>query len=367
MGLHYLKMIKKIILIFTIFKALKKCFKRVKKSILDSRYFFDVTFKNPSNIKISNSSNIERGSLFLVNDPISNEEKNIIVGDNCWIGKDVEVQTHYSTKVIVSDYASVQSGCKLLGSVSIGKYSILAPDIFISSGNHYYNSNPFLTIREQDAIESSTSEGFLNNNKPVVIEEDCWIGKNVFIKRGTYIGRGAIIGTNCIVTKDIEPYTINVGSPIGKIKDRIDFNPPQNISAFELHHLPYFYRGFEHYSPNKKIADLVTQNHGIASEESSLVVLKQLEGKDVFIRGFAATSGQLNIYINGTLCVKKQLVRASDFEFNIKSDDFGDSTILKDYNLLPLFIKKYHCVQFEFICEDENKKYNSSISEVAMS
>jgi acetyltransferase-like isoleucine patch superfamily enzyme len=354
-------MIKKIILIF---KAYKKSFKRIKKSILDSRYFFDVTFKNPSSIQVSNSSNIERGSLFLVNDPINNKDENIIVGDHCWIGKNVEMQTYYSTKVIISDYASVQDGCKLLGSVSIGKYSILAPDIFISSGNHYYNSNPFLTIREQDALELSSSESFLNNNKPVVIEEDCWIGKNVFIKRGTYIGRGAIIGTNCIVTKDIEPYTINVGSPIEKIKDRIDFSPLPNISAFELHHLPYFYRGFEHYIKEKGLLNQIEENGGIKSENNSMVVLEKVDWNSISVSGKALNEGELYIYVNGVLYAKVKVDSKKEFVINfdatMKTLDFKN----QDYDLLPHIIKKFNCINFLFNPIKTDEKHNFIISKI---
>ena len=48
--------------------------------------------------------------------------------------------------------------------------------------------------------------------KPVVIEDDVWIGCRVLILKGVHIGRGAIIGAGALVTKDVPPLAV-VGSP----------------------------------------------------------------------------------------------------------------------------------------------------------
>ncbi len=53
----------------------------------------------------------------------------------------------------------------------------------------------------------------------IKIENDGFIGTNAVIHPGITIGEGAIIGSNSLVLKDIEPWTINIGSPtkiIGK-------------------------------------------------------------------------------------------------------------------------------------------------------
>ncbi len=42
----------------------------------------------------------------------------------------------------------------------------------------------------------------------VIIEDDVWIGANVFINPGVKIGNNAIIGANSVVTNDVPPFTI---------------------------------------------------------------------------------------------------------------------------------------------------------------
>jgi acetyltransferase-like isoleucine patch superfamily enzyme len=52
--------------------------------------------------------------------------------------------------------------------------------------------------------------------KPVVIEDDVWIGCRALILKGVHIGKGAIIGAGAIVTKDVPPLAI-VGSPRAEV------------------------------------------------------------------------------------------------------------------------------------------------------
>jgi galactoside O-acetyltransferase len=54
----------------------------------------------------------------------------------------------------------------------------------------------------------------------VIIEKDAFIGTNVVVHPNVKIGEGAIIGSNSLVLKDVEPWSINVGSPCKKIGER---------------------------------------------------------------------------------------------------------------------------------------------------
>lgn len=52
------------------------------------------------------------------------------------------------------------------------------------------------------------------------IEKDAFIGANSVVHPNVRIGNGAVIGSNSLVLKDIEPWSINVGSPCRKIGER---------------------------------------------------------------------------------------------------------------------------------------------------
>ncbi|MBC7864465.1 MAG: hypothetical protein IAF38_15935, partial [Bacteroidia bacterium] len=51
----------------------------------------------------------------------------------------------------------------------------------------------------------------------LIVESDVYIGVNCTIMPNITIGEGAVIGGGSFVNKDIEPWSINVGSPAKKI------------------------------------------------------------------------------------------------------------------------------------------------------
>ena len=63
-----------------------------------------------------------------------------------------------------------------------------------------------------------------------VIGNDVWIGAQAIIKQGVRIGNGAVIGANSFVNKDVEAYSIVVGSPAKHIKYRFEENVIEEIA-----------------------------------------------------------------------------------------------------------------------------------------
>jgi acetyltransferase-like isoleucine patch superfamily enzyme len=50
-------------------------------------------------------------------------------------------------------------------------------------------------------------------SKPVVIDDDVWIGCRAIILKGVHIGRGAIVAAGAVVTKDVPAYALVGGVP----------------------------------------------------------------------------------------------------------------------------------------------------------
>ncbi|CEL06631.1 Putative Nodulation protein L [Aspergillus calidoustus] len=73
---------------------------------------------------------------------------------------------------------------------------------------------------------------FVEFGHPVIIGDDCWIGGNVIILPGVTIGEGCTIGAGSVVTKDIPPFSVAVGSPC-RVRKTIqsaeeEMNDPEN-------------------------------------------------------------------------------------------------------------------------------------------
>jgi len=52
--------------------------------------------------------------------------------------------------------------------------------------------------------------------KPVVIEDEVWIGCRALILEGVHVGKGAIIAAGAVVTKDVPPMAV-VASPSARV------------------------------------------------------------------------------------------------------------------------------------------------------
>jgi len=57
--------------------------------------------------------------------------------------------------------------------------------------------------------------------KPIVIEDDVWIGCRAIVLKGVHIGKGAVVGAGAVVTKNVPPKVV-VASPSA----RVIFAPP---------------------------------------------------------------------------------------------------------------------------------------------
>jgi acetyltransferase-like isoleucine patch superfamily enzyme len=176
----------------------------------------------------------------------------VALGKGTWLGYDVLVEPLAFCGVRLGENSSVQDRCRLIGDILIGDDVLLAPNVFISSGAHFYNHNPPLPIRIQDRIVAGDEHYKALRSQKVVIENDCWIGTNTVIMRGVTVGKGAIIGANSVVTKDVPPYTIQAGTPARMLRNRLDFQPPAIIKAGLEAHLPYFYAGLRVIFPNSR-------------------------------------------------------------------------------------------------------------------
>ena len=54
----------------------------------------------------------------------------------------------------------------------------------------------------------------------VTLGDHVFVGTNAVIQTDVTVGEGAVVGAGAVVTRDLEPWTINVGVPARPVKDR---------------------------------------------------------------------------------------------------------------------------------------------------
>lgn len=112
--------------------------------------------------------------------------------------------------VEIGDYSGIGANCFLPNNIIIGKYVMMAPEVFIANNNHEF-------------VDISTPMCFqgYRESKITIIEDDCWIGRRVIMTPGRHIGKGTIVAAGSVLTKDFDEYSIIGGNPAKLIKKRV--------------------------------------------------------------------------------------------------------------------------------------------------
>ena len=105
----------------------------------------------------------------------------------------------------------ISNGFKISANkLSFGNNIMIGPNLMIECTDHKYNMVGKTIYENREDKERGS----------VKIENDVWIGANVTILKNVVVGEGSVIGACSLVTKDIVPYTINVGVPTKVLKMR---------------------------------------------------------------------------------------------------------------------------------------------------
>ena len=123
------------------------------------------------------------------------------VGENCYIEPPLHANwgghhVHLGRQV----YANF--GLTLVDDthIFIGDYTMLGPNVVIATAGH-------------PILPELRGERALQYNLPVRIGKNCWLGAGVIVMPGVTIGENSVIGAGSVVTRDIPPNVVAVGSP----------------------------------------------------------------------------------------------------------------------------------------------------------
>lgn len=108
--------------------------------------------------------------------------------------------------VMIGDHTRIGLHNTIIGPVTIGNHVNLAQGITVTALNHNFD-DPQKRIDEQGV-----------STKPVVIEDDIWIGANAVILPGVTIGHHTVVAAGAVVTKDVPPHSLVAGVPAKIIK-----------------------------------------------------------------------------------------------------------------------------------------------------
>jgi acetyltransferase-like isoleucine patch superfamily enzyme len=137
--------------------------------------------------------------------------RDFYMGDNCRVRRNA---------VSVGDHCYIGPDCVLESQVQIGNWVMIAAHVAMVGGDHLFRE-----------VGTPTICAGRDENKPIIIGDDCWIGHGAIIMHGVTIGEGAIVAAGALVTRDVEPYSIVGASPARVIAQRFEGDDRQRHAA----------------------------------------------------------------------------------------------------------------------------------------
>lgn len=113
------------------------------------------------------------------------------VGNECFIGDYVRIDTGHADMITIEDHVSIASGTRLL-------------------------------CHQRDFRNYCVGDDYMDLGyivKPIVLKKGCLVGMESFVMPGVTIGEGAIVGAGSLVTKDIPAWTVAAGRPAKVLKE----------------------------------------------------------------------------------------------------------------------------------------------------
>ncbi|MBI5396614.1 MAG: acyltransferase [Verrucomicrobia bacterium] len=156
--------------------------------------------KTGTDVRISPHAVIVHPDLVEIGDHVAIDPFTVITTAAA-IGSYIHIAPHCSiiggrnAKLVMKDFSGLSAGCRI----------ICSSDDFKGGGIIC----PFVPMKYR-AVTFST----------VTLERFAQLGTNVILMPGITVGEGAVAGAGALITKDMEPWGIYIGSPARKVGER---------------------------------------------------------------------------------------------------------------------------------------------------
>ncbi|ONI75825.1 transferase [Kribbella sp. ALI-6-A] len=109
------------------------------------------------------------------------------------------VYSDHGINIRVGQHVFVNQGCRFndIGGIEVGDHVMIGPDVSLISSGH-----PVTPSERRSGITAA----------PIRIERNVWIGASAMILQGVTVGEDSVVGAGAVVTHDVPPGTLVVGS-----------------------------------------------------------------------------------------------------------------------------------------------------------
>lgn len=124
------------------------------------------------------------------------------IGEDCWFNCNHADPAQSRIEVRDFSFLGRRNFLNAGRAIIIGEYFLSGPDCHFISSDHC-KDDPFTPY-----VNAGSTVGDIIDVGP-----NCWFGSSVIVVGNVTIGHGSIVGAGSIVTKDVPPFSLAVGTP----------------------------------------------------------------------------------------------------------------------------------------------------------
>lgn len=151
---------------------------------------------------------------------------NVLISRKCSI--------YGASQISIGDNVRIDDFCILSGNITIGNHVHIAAYSSLFAGDSGIDIGDFCGISSRSALyaesDDYTGEALTNptvpekyklvTGKKIIMERHSLIGTGCTVLPGVIIGQGASIGAMSLINKNVESWSMNVGCPCRKVRNR---------------------------------------------------------------------------------------------------------------------------------------------------
>jgi maltose O-acetyltransferase len=113
----------------------------------------------------------------------------------------------YGRNIYLGDYVYLNFSCTILDNneVRIGHHVMIGPNVQFYTAAH--------------PLQAETRLQGWETAKPIIVEDNAWLGGGAIVLAGVVIGRNAVVGAGAVVTRPVPANTVVAGNPAQVIRE----------------------------------------------------------------------------------------------------------------------------------------------------
>ena len=133
------------------------------------------------------------------------------------MGEEISIQPmfwcDYGFNIRMGSHVEINHNCVILdcAPVTFGDHVFIGPNCGFYTAGH--------------PLDAQTRNAGLEFARPIAVGDNVWFGGNVTVLPGVNIGSGSVIGAGSVVSRDIPPNVIAVGSPCRVVRTILPEEP----------------------------------------------------------------------------------------------------------------------------------------------